>query len=75
MSCAVQALITIRLREQPGQWVSVAELARYMALPEAEVSHALLAYRQPIGLTIDKATELPTAAMQPLTSDEVLPCA
>ncbi|MCA0240183.1 MAG: hypothetical protein LCI02_04930 [Proteobacteria bacterium] len=37
MSYAITALALLRLRAEPGQWVPVAELARFMAVAEEPV--------------------------------------
>lgn len=75
MSWAVDALIAIRLGASKGQWVSVAELAAYLQLPENMVIERLPYVDGPIGLQIDQTTQQPTAAMKPLASQEQVPCA
>jgi hypothetical protein len=64
MRFAVRATILIRLEARAGQWVSVADLAAHLALPEADIRFELplMRYERQAVLQFDDRGTL-TAAM------------
>lgn len=69
MSCAINALLLIRLDKRRGEWVSVDELAAYMQLsPDVVVAH-LQELPSPVGLEVERGTLKTVAAMIPLAQE------
>ncbi|MDP2008208.1 MAG: hypothetical protein Q8K45_21260 [Rubrivivax sp.] len=69
MSCAITALLLIRLHKCRGEWVSVDELMAHTQLSHDVVVAHLQDLPSPVGLSFERGTLKMVAAMIPLAQE------